>query len=275
MGRRRRGVGLESELKAPVPPTVTQLLTTPVKGFALSTPSSVTLDTNGAVGDRDFFVVDAEESLISITRTGAFASWRAQFAANSGVLTLTGPDNRTLEDRVVHGKSTVIDFWESREVTGYVVGGPWSAWLSEIAGRPVRLVRAQEPGGGYDEAAVTVISAESVAELAQASDAPSIDIRRFRMLLNISGVAAYEEEAWIGRRVSVGSAVLQMAGPVPRCNATTRNPDTGERDLKTLKLITELRGMQPNDFGEGLNLGAYATVVEPGVISVGDVLTVT
>ena len=62
-----------------------------------------------------------------------------------------------------------------------------------------------------------------------------------------------------------------MRGPVPRCNATTRNPDTGEKDLKTLRLIAEGRGMQPDEFGEeGLNLGAYADVVEPGVISVGD-----
>jgi uncharacterized protein YcbX len=62
-----------------------------------------------------------------------------------------------------------------------------------------------------------------------------------------------------------------MRGPVPRCNATTRNPDTGAKDLKTLQLIAQGRGMQPDEFGEdGLNLGAYADVIEPGVVSLGD-----
>ena len=37
---------------------------------------------------------------------------------------------------------------------------------------------------------------------------------------------------------------------MPRCNATTRNPDTGAKDLKTLGLIAEGRGMQPDEFGE-------------------------
>lgn len=255
-------------------PTLTQLFTTPIKGFALSTPNSVTLDKNGAVGDRDFLIADDGGGLISITRTGAFASWHAQFAAGSGVLTLTSSAGPTFEDRVVDEESTVIDFGDERFVQGHVVGGSWSEWLSEIAGRPVQLVRAEEPGGAFDVASVTVVSEESVAELAKAADVPSIDIRRFRMLLNITGVPPHEEESWSGRRVRLGSAVLQMAGPVPRCNATTRDPDSGERNLKTLKLIADLRGMQPNEFGEGLNLGAYATVVEPGVISVGDVLTV-
>ena len=64
-----------------------------------------------------------------------------------------------------------------------------------------------------------------------------------------------------------------MRGPVPRCNATTRNPDSGAKDLKTLGLITEGRGMQPDEFGEeALDMGAYADVVQPGVVTVGDLV---
>ena len=59
---------------------------------------------------------------------------------------------------------------------------------------------------------------------------------------------------------------------MPRCNATTRDPDSGVRDVKTLRLIEEHRGQTPNDFGEGLNLGVYADVVTTGMISVGDEL---
>lgn len=252
-------------------PTVTRLFTTPIKGFSLGEPESVRLGITGADGDRDFFIVDSDHQLLSITRTGAFAGWRAQFDRDASVLTLVSSDGRVLEDKVVEGADAAVDFWESHTVPGHIVGGLWSPWLSEIAGQSVHLVRASEPGGANDVAAVTAVSEESIAELGRVTNAESIDIRRFRMLINLSGVAAYEEETWRPATVRIGSALLKMRGPVPRCNATTRNPDTGTKDLKTLRLLAEGRGMQPDEFGEdGLNLGAYADVVEPGVVSVGD-----
>jgi uncharacterized protein len=252
-------------------PTVTRLFTTPIKGFSLSQPASVTLGPTGAEGDRDFFIVDSDQQLLSITRTGAFAGWRAQFDRESGVLTLVSSDGLVLEDTVTEDRETTINFWESQDVSGHILSGPWSDWLSDIAGQPVDLIRATQPGGANDVASVTVVSEESIAELARATNTEPIDIRRFRMLINISGVEPHQEETWRPATVRIGSAVLKMRGPVPRCNATTRNPDTGIKDLKTLRLIAESRGMQPDEFGEdGLNLGAYADVIEPGVVSVGD-----
>ena len=253
-------------------PFVSKLLTTPIKGFALNEPERVAVDWNGAVGDRDFFLVDEANELFSITRSGRFASWRAQFDEGSSRLTLASSDGSTFEDEVVAGEEAVFDFWGSRDVRGLRVGGPWSEWLSSIAGQPLSLIRASDPGGGYDEAPVTLLAEESVQELAHANGADAIDARRFRMLINIVGVRPYDEETWHSRTVRIGSVVLKMAGPVPRCNATTRTPDSGKRDLKTLALIAEARGMQPNDDGEGLNMGVYAQVVHPGVISLEDTL---
>ena len=63
-------------------PTVTRLFTTPIKGFGLGQPDSVTLQTNGAVGDRDFFVIDSSQQLLSITRTGSL--WRLERPVRSG-----------------------------------------------------------------------------------------------------------------------------------------------------------------------------------------------
>jgi uncharacterized protein YcbX len=47
---------------------------------------------------------------------------------------------------------------------------------------------------------------------------------------------------------------------------TTQNPDTGEVDLNTLKIIASYRTDQP----KSANFGVYATVVEPGVAATGD-----
>ena len=252
-------------------PTVTTLLTTAIKGFALSTPERVRIDGSGAVGDRDFYVIDAAGCLLSIGRTGSFATWRANFEDETGVLSLTSAQGRILRHEVTEDQSVVVDLW-GRESAGHLVGGPWSTWLSDIAGKPVDLVRADAAGGGSDEAPITLLSEGSVADVARQAGVASIDIRRFRMLINLSGVQPHEEEAWRARRVRVGSALLQVAGPVPRCLATTRDPDSGHRNLQTLHFIVGARGVQPNDFGKGLNLGVYAEVVEPGVVAVGDTL---
>jgi hypothetical protein len=249
-------------------PRVTTLYTTPVKGFALHSVDTVLVDSNGAVGDREFFMVDDEASLVSITRVGAFASWRADFDAGGGVLRLTGVDGQTLEAETPLGNPIVGQFYDDRVVPGHVVEGQWSEWLSDIAGRSVRLVRAQESGGAYDEHAVTLLADESVAE-------GQLDARRFRMLIGFSGVAAYTEDTWNDRSLQIGTTGLEVRGAVPRCNATTRHPDTGVRDVKTLGLIQQHRGQTPNDFGEGLNMGVYADVVTPGTISVGDELVLS
>jgi uncharacterized protein YcbX len=252
------------------------LSTTPIKGFALHHPETVTLDANGAVGDRDFFLVDDELRLISITRTGAFASWVAAFDVDTGVLTLTHPDGRVLEDEVVAGDTRVVGhFDEGRDVPGTVVGGTWAKWLSDLAGKPVSLIRAEDPGQAFDVHPVTLVSEASVTDLGQQTESGSIDARRFRMLMVVAGAGAYEEDSWESRTVRVGTSVLRMRGPVPRCNAVTRNPDSGERDLKTLALISQRRGMLPNASGEGLNFGVYADVVEPGTIKIGDELIFT
>ena len=253
-------------------PHVTTLFTTPVKGFALHSVDSVRLDDNGAIGDRDFFMVDDEHSLVSITRIGTFASWRAEFDRETDTLTLRSADGQTLEAPTPLGRAIDGQFYDDREVPGLVVEGPWSQWLSDVAGRPLTLVRASASGGAFDEHPVTLLADESVAELGRHAPSGSLDPRRFRMLIGFSGVDAYTEDTWNGRPLRIGSAELRVRGPVPRCNATTRDPDSGARDVKTLRLIEEHRGQTPNDFGEGLNLGVYADVVVTGTISVGDEL---
>ena len=68
-------------------------------------------------------------------------------------------------------------------------------------------------------------------------------------------------------RLAVGGAVVEVGGPVIRCAVTTRDPDTGERDLDTLRLIAEYRGR--GEEGEIL-FARYARVVEPGRVGAGD-----
>jgi uncharacterized protein YcbX len=129
---------------------------------------------------------------------------------------------------------------------------------------------AERPGvdRGRDGAA-TLLSLASLERLReQAGVAEAVDPRRFRMTFGVDGLAAHEEDTWIGRDVRVGDAVLRVSGYVGRCALTTRQPDTGVVDFKTLHLLQTYRG--EIDSTEPLPFGVHARVLGPGRVRLGD-----
>ena len=251
---------------------VTRLSTTPVKGLALHHPDAIVLLRTGAAGDRAFFVIDGRDRLISIWKTGKLVRIRAVHDARSRRITLSSAEGQVCDGPVRLGAPVIADFYGERKVTGTVVEGPWNAVLSEAAGEPVRLVRASDPGAGHDEHPVTLLGEESVAELARQTGAGPVDARRFRMLIGFAGLSAHIEDRWQGQLIEIGEALVRVGGPVPRCAATTRDPDRGARDLPAVRMIRSYRGVQVNEFGRGVNFGVYADVIGEGAVRVGDPL---
>jgi uncharacterized protein YcbX len=92
------------------------------------------------------------------------------------------------------------------------------------------------------------------------------------MLIEVDGIAAHEEDGWVGRQVRVGSALVRGCGHVGRCVITTRDPDTAEADLDTLKLLATYRHKIGTT--EPLAFGIYGEVLEGGRVAVGDAVTV-
>jgi uncharacterized protein YcbX len=114
---------------------------------------------------------------------------------------------------------------------------------------------------------VTVMSTASVARLAREAGLESVDGRRFRSLFELDGCAEHEEDEWEGRRIRIGEALVEVGEPVIRCAVTTRDPDTGEHDLDTLRLIKSYRGQGPDG---AIYFARYGRIVEPGRVRVGD-----
>jgi uncharacterized protein YcbX len=253
---------------------VTRLSTTPVKGLALHHPDAIVLQRTGAAGDRVFFVIDARDRLISIWKTGRLARFRAAHDPRRTRITLSSAEGVVCAGPARPGTAVIASFYGGRKVAGTVMEGPWNALLSDAGGEPLRLVRASEPGAGHDKHPVTLLGEESVAELARRSGAGSVDARRFRMLITFSGLSAHIEDSWQDQIIEIGEAVVRVGGPVPRCAATTRDPDRGVRDFPTVRMIRSYRGVQANESGRGVNFGVYADVVSEGVVRVGDPLRV-
>lgn len=252
---------------------VTRLSTTPIKGIGLHHPDEIEVLRTGVVGDRRFYLVDDRESLFSIAKTGALVGITGHFDPDAARLTLWEAGEAVAEGDVVPADPHEADFFAFKKVTGRLVPGPWDDVLSARVGRPLRLVMADRLDGAHDVEPLTLLGDASTRRLAEQAGVDEVDSRRFRMLIEFDGAPAHAEDEWRGRRITVGSVVAEVGGPVQRCAGTTRNPETGEVDLRTLQLIGDYRGRQDSVFGMGFNFGVYATVVTEGRIRVGDELS--
>ncbi len=247
-------------------PSVSSLAIAPVKGLALSHPDEVEVTPTGVPENRRFYLVDERGKLWKGTRDGPLFGVRAETDADGMRLALHFPDGRVVDEPVRLGERRFTAFWD-RPVWGHVVEGPWSGALSELLDAPVVLMRAEEPGGGFDAWPVSLLSEASLDALAASSGRREVDGRRFRMLVHLAGTRPHQEDEWLGRRVRIGGVVVRVTEPDPRCRMTTRNPDTGIRDLDTLKAIKGYRGVRD---GKAIDFGVYADVEQPGRIRVGD-----
>ena len=93
------------------------------------------------------------------------------------------------------------------------------------------------------------------------------DPRRFRPNFLLAGCAPHDEDYWLGGIIAIGPQLrLRLTAPDPRCNITAVNPDTGNRDYDTPRL---LRAYRPSNRGAPY-FGIYAIVETPGPASIGD-----
>jgi hypothetical protein len=253
--------------------TVTRISIAPVKSLGLVFPDAVQLGAHGVAGDRRFWMTDAAGRLYNNKRQGPFVLVRPSWDEPSGELTLAFPGGRAVSGKVELGTETATTFYGDPFPSRRVVG-PWEAALSDFAGEEIRLFHA--PHGATDRGlqggTVSLVSEASLARLAEVAGAPPpLDGRRFRMLLEIDGIAAHEEDGWIGRRVRVGEAELVFHGDIGRCVVTSHDPDTGITDVDTLGALARYRR---EGLTEPLPVGIYGQVVEPGRVALGDPVTV-
>jgi uncharacterized protein YcbX len=252
-------------------PTISRLNVTPVKGTRLNHPDELRIERHGAAFDRDFFLVDpAGERLPSKVAPRMFRV-TSSYHDEADELTFGFPDGTARTGPAAgDGDALVVDFY-GRSVPAHVVGGPWEATFTAYLERPARLARADEPGAGTDVEPVTIVSLASVEELARRGERSTLDARRFRMTMELDGCEPHEEDTWSDRIVRIGDVELVVGERVPRCVITTLDPDTGERDFSTLKVISRYRGVPPRTSPP---FGVYARVAVPGVVHVGDDVTV-
>ena len=247
-------------------PQVRRFSIAPVRSLGLEHPDAIDVTEVGVVEDRRFFLADDANRLVDRLVVAELVQIAAHTDPEATTLRLTFPDGRVLEDDVSLGEPIETPI-HGRTGVGHIVVGPWAEALSAFCGRPITLVRCDRPAGTRSGNPTSVVSDGSLAELARQSGVDAIDARRFRMLIELEGAEPHEEDTWIGKRIAIGGAVLSVTRPDARCAITTQDPDTGVRDLDTLRTLIAYRGLRDGKYAD---FGVLGDVAQPGTIRLGD-----
>jgi uncharacterized protein YcbX len=123
---------------------------------------------------------------------------------------------------------------------------------------------AMPSGTFFDLAILHLLTTSTIDALRKNYPEGRFEPRRFRpnLIINTDGQTGFVENEWIGKTLAIGDQVkIQITGPCPRCVMTTLPQGDLPKDpgiLKTAARFNEVR------------IGVYASVVQTGVIHIGD-----
>jgi len=220
----------------------------PVKSMAAEPLGEVEVSWAGLAGDRRWAFVRAgvERSgfpWLTIRERADMHHYRPRFLEPE-----RPDDSRTVVRTPAGGELDVVD----------------PALAAELA-RGAHVIKQNR--GAFDTMPLSLISTRSVAAIGAALGR-ELDPLRFRpnLLVEPADGEAYAEEAWIGRVLQIGEALMRIDRPDERCAVVNVDPATAERDPAVLKTIGRERRAC---------LGVYGTTVRPGRVAVGDPVLLT
>lgn len=221
----------------------------PLKSLAGESLSEAQLTKQGIHGDREWALVSPGQSNLhhATLNTGAWvpcqtferltirpemAAWHATSTATGVQLLVDGNDIRLEE-----GKEAMV------------------------AGRSVRLARANNGYWDHADATISIINLATVEAIAEAIGT-TIDPARFRANIYIRA-EPWSEFDWLGHELQFDSAILKVIRPTDRCKATSVAPGLGD--------ITYNMPAQLNRLFGHIYCGVYAQVVKEGQINLGNI----
>ncbi|MBW3620691.1 MAG: MOSC domain-containing protein [Actinobacteria bacterium] len=229
-----------------VVPEVVSLHRYPVKSMGGEEVPRLELDHRGCVDDRRWSVRTAAGKIGSGKDT-------RRFAVVPGLLELRASQRE--DGRVVislpDGTTYAVDDERAPER------------LSRFLGQPVTLA-AETDVSHFDDGPVSLLATASLDTVAVERGQP-VAADRFRANIVLATGTAFVEETWVGREVAIGTAVLRVDLASPRCVMV---------DMATAELPAQHGNLAAVGRANEACLGVVATVVVPGTVAVGDVVTV-
>jgi hypothetical protein len=248
---------------------VVELWRHPVKSLQGERLDEARVEDSGVSGDRRWGIVDGETGKVLTARR------EPSLLLASSRLTDTG-----IEIRLPDGTLLMAPSVDTNDA------------LSRWIGRPVELVPADSveagvgeffedatddtspivswkmpPGRFVDAFALLIVTTASLRQGRVLHPEGAWETRRFRPNLVVEvDDDGWVEDGWCGRTVQVGTAALRPATPCVRCTMVTRPQPGLDRDLDVFRALAR---------HHGATFGVWSAVQTPGVVRVGDTVTLT
>lgn len=252
----------------------------PVKSMMGEQLDAVDITLGGLVGDRAYALLDQADGKVVSAKNplkwpGLF-DYRAAFVEPPRADQARPPVRITLPD----GTVTTSDQADASEILSRVLGRPVNLtakapapptleeyWpeIDDSAYRDTVTDEALLVGTFFDCATVHLLTTATLDCLREAYPSGRFEANRFRPNIVVAtppGVTGFVEDAWVGRRLTLGGLVrLRITGPCPRCIMATLAQGDLPRDIGILRTV-----LQENQ----RCVGVYAVVERGGTIRCGD-----
>jgi Uncharacterized Fe-S protein len=255
-------------------PHVVALYRYPVKGFTPEACDTLTvLDEGRIAGDRVLGVrfADTEAAddawsrksgMVALINTPGLARLNVRFSNESFRLHVSlGTSvlfDEALNSKGRHRLAVVL--------ADYVLNLDVNPLTDHSERLPLRVIGDGHSPRYHDEPAGRVtLHGRGSLEAVQAAVGNEVSELRFRSNIALDGLAAWEEQTWIGRKIRIGAVEFDVVKPKTRCLATHANPITGKRDLPILATLTQKLGQENPTFAVAMLPSANG-----GDIHVGD-----
>ena len=273
--------------------TVAQIWRYPVKSMAGDRLEAATIGSRGVVGDRGWAIREVERGgITNAKRLPALRGCRARYLeepvdgdapppvevtlpdgtrvtsadpdaarqlsealGRAVTLEALGPEGSQAAPRISSAADTSA---YRRRLMGLVPGEPepdMSAFPSQ------RLIELRKDNF-FDALPMHVLTTATLSTLARLGPGLTWDARRFRMnlLVETEGADGLRELEWIGQRVHVGSAVVELTDGCPRCVMVTQAVDELPKDRELMRtLVRETHHVA----------GVYGIVINAGTVEEG------
>jgi len=248
--------------------SLTALNVYPIKSGSGTSLTAVALTPRGLLHDREFMLIDADGRMLT---QRAYPRMALLSTAYDGTLLTV---NDFIHSPVDSGPVLEVEVWGT-PCKGIDQGPAAASWFSDFLGFDVRLVwftgeRETPLGGGSvgfaDGYSLLIISQESLDDLNDRLDEP-VPMNRFRPSLVLEGLGAFGEDT--ARVLRVGSCVIDVIAPCPRCVLTTVDQETAVKGREPLRTLAKYR-TQVFDGDRGIMFGQNAIPRTTGNLHVGD-----
>jgi uncharacterized protein YcbX len=271
--------------------TVAELRRYPVKSMLGELLARVHVRTDGLEGDRICALIDRETGRVASAKRPH--RWRRLLECSAVCMDRAGgpkvrvtlPDGTELDARsqnagevlsAMLGREVTVEFVRPRDIEieranpdEVAIRGADSA--ADIAVLPLGM--AAPEGGFFDYAPLHFVTTSSLKRVAEHSRSGVAEPVRFRPNLVIETLdeTPFVENEWVGGVLAVGNALLlKVILPTPRCAVPTLGHGSAGVDPQLTRVIGTLNKVAVLDMGVLACLGAYAQILRPGDVAIGD-----